>query len=134
MEYQKIINLLDNTPNQPCKFRTKSWVDYSDAYILVTGTITVVGAGTDTAAIAADRDSKQAAFKNCASFTNSITEINNTQVENAKDLDVVMPLHNVIEYSDNCSKTSRSLYQFCRDEPNNNDITESKSIEFKSKF
>ena len=134
MEYQKIINLLDNTPNQPCKFRTKSWVDYSDAYILVTGTITVVGAGTNTAAIAADRDSKQAVFKNCASFTNSITEINNTQIENAKDLDVVMPLHNVIEYSDNCSKTSRSLYQFCRDEPNNNDITESKSIEFKSKF
>ena len=59
-----------------------------------------------------------------------MTEINNRQVNNAKDLDVVMPMYNVIEYSAKYSKTSESLYQFCRDEPNDN-ITDSESLKFK---
>ena len=103
---------------------------YSDVYILVSGTTSVVGAVTNNAATATDRNNKQAIFKNCAPFTDCITEINNTQVDNAKDLDVVMPMYNLIEYNDNYSKTSGSLHQFCRDEPNNN-TTDSKSFKFK---
>ena len=59
--------------------------------------------------------------------------MNNTQVDNADDLDVVIPMYNLIEYSDNYSKTSGSLNQSCRDEPNNV-IAESESFKFKSKF
>ena len=54
-------------------------------------------------------------FKNCAPFTNCMSEINNTQTDNAKDIDVVMPMYNLIEYSDNYSKTSGSLWQYYRD-------------------
>ena len=104
-------------------------LDYSDAYILVSGTI-IVGAGADAEAIAADRNNKQAIFKNCTLFTGCI---NNTQVDNAKDLDVVMSMYNLIGYCDNYSKISGSLCQFCRDEPNDN-ITDSESFKFKSKF
>ena len=54
-------------------------------------------------------------FKNCTSFTDCMSEINNTQVDNAKDIDVVMPIDNLKEYSDNYLKTSGSLWQCCRD-------------------
>ena len=63
-----------------------------------------------------------------------ITEVNNTKIDNGKDLDVVILMYNLIEYSDNYSIASASLYQFYRDEPNDNDITESKSFKLKSKF
>ena len=97
--------------------------DYSDAYILVKGTITV----NNTAAADADANNanKKVIFKNCVPFTDCISEINNTQVYNAKDIDIVMPIHNLIEYSDNYSKTSGSLLQYCKDIPavdNNNAI------------
>ena len=159
MEYQKIRNLLDKQSDVPAKFRTKNWVevnddargtyntnsqikfkttmlmsklcDYSDAYILVKGTVTIVGAGADAAAQAADRNNKQIMFKNCAPFTNCISEINNTQIDNAKDLDVVMPMYNLIEYSENYSKTSGSLYQYARDVPAN-PITDSTTFTEKS--
>ena len=62
-----------------------------------------------------------------------ITEINNTQVDNAKDLDVVMPMYNLIEYSDNYSKTPRTLYHICRDVTHPS-ITDSESFKFKSRF
>ena len=127
MEYQKITNLLDDASNQPSKFKTKnrfeinnesrgtynansqikfkttmltsSLCDYSDAYILVKGTIAV----NNTAAANADANNtnKKVIFKNCAPFTICISEINNTQVDNAKDLDAVMSMYNLIEYSDN---------------------------------
>ena len=123
MEYQKIANLIDDTSNQPSKFRTKNWVeindesrgtynansqikfkttmlksslcDYSHAYILVKGTIIV----NSTAAEGADANNrnKKEIFKNCAPFTNCISEINNTQIDNAKDIDIVMPMYNLIE-------------------------------------
>ena len=83
-----------------------SLCDYSDAYILVTGTIAV----NNTAAADADANitNKKVIFKNGAPFTNCISEINNTKVDNAKDI-VVMPMYNLIEYSDNYSKTPASL-------------------------
>ena len=92
-----------------------SLCDYSDAYISVTGTIAIAGAGDDAAARQADERDKGVIFKNCAPFTNWISEINNTQVDNAKDIDIVMPMYNLIEYSDNYAKTSGSLWEYYRD-------------------
>ena len=160
MEYQKTANLIDDTSDQSSKFRTRNWVeindesrgaynvnsqikfktimlksslcDYSDAYILVKGTITITGAGNDAAARQADERDKVVIFKNCDPFTNCISEINNTQIDNSKDIDIVMPMHNLIEYSDNYAKTIGSLWQYFRDEPvADDDIEDSES--FKSK-
>ena len=109
------------------KFKTtmlkSSLCDYIDAYILVKGRITIAGAGDDAAVRQADERDEGVAFKNCAPFTNCISEINNTQVDNAKDIDIVMPMYNLIEYSDNYVKTSGSLWQYFRDEPDD-DIEE----------
>ena len=86
--------------------------DYSDAYIFVKGKVTITGAGDDAAARQADERDKGVAFKNCVPFTNCISEINNTQIDNAKDIDIVMPMYNLIEYSNNYTKTSGSLWQY----------------------
>ena len=161
MEYQKIANLIDDASNQPSKFRIKNWVeingksrgtynvnsqikfkttmlksslcDYSDTYILVKRKITIIGRGADAAARQADEEDKGVAFKNCAPFTNCISEINNTQVDNAKDIDIAMPMHNLIEYSDNYAKTSESLWQYFRDEPDDN-LADSESFKSKMKI
>ena len=55
-------------------------------------------------------------LKSCAPFVDCIREINNTQVDNAKDFDVVMPMYNLLEYNNDCSKMSGSLWQYYRDE------------------
>ena len=86
-----------------------SLCDYADAYIVVKGTITITGAGDDAAARRADERNKGVIFKNCAPFTKCISRINNTDIDNAQDIDIVMPMYNLIEYSDNYSKTSGSL-------------------------
>ena len=104
---------------------------YSHAYILIKGKIKITGRGDDAAARQADEKDKVEAFKDCAPFTNYISKINNTQVDNAKDIDFVMPLYNLIEYSNNYAKTSRSLWQYYRDESNDN-LADSES--FKSKI
>ena len=88
-----------------------SLCDYSDAYIVVKGTITVDD--TSAAGAAANNTNKKIISKNCAPFTNWKIEINNTQINNAKDIDIVMSMYNLIEHSDNYSKTSRSLWQYC---------------------
>ena len=141
MEYQKIANLLDDASNKISKFRTKYWVevndeskgtydigseikfkttmlksslyDYSDAYIHVRGTIIV----NNTAAADADANNtnKKVIFKNCAPLTNCINQINNTGLDNAKYIDIVMPMYNLIEYSDNYSKTSGRLWHYTKD-------------------
>ena len=161
MEYQKIANFIDDTSNQPSKFKTRNWVeindesrgtynvnsqikfktimlksslcDYSDPYILVKGKIAVAGAGDDAAARQEDERNKGAVFKNCAPFINCTSEINNAQIDNTKDIYIVMPMHNLIEYSDNYAKTTRSLWQYFRDEPvDDDDIEDSKSFKFKT--
>ena len=83
--------------------------------MLVKGTITA----TNTAATDVDANNENiiTIFKNCASFTDWIREINNKQVDNAKDIDVVMAMYNLIEYKHNYSKSSGSLWKYCRDEP-----------------
>ena len=160
VEYQKIVNLLENTSNQPSKFRTRNWVeindesrgtytsndikfkttmlrsnlcDYADAYILENGTITITGAGNDDAAKQLDDRNKGVTFKNCVPFVKCVSRINNTEIDNAKDIDIVMPMYNLIEYSNNYAKTSGSLWQYYKDDPNNN-LADSESFKYKVKI
>ena len=107
--------------------------DYSEAYILVSGTIRITGTGADHAATQVDKRNKGVTFRNCAPFTNCISEINNTQIDNVKYTDVVMPLYDLIEYSNNYSKTLGSLSQYYRDESNDN-IANFESFQFKVKI
>ena len=153
METQKIINLLNNSSNEESKLATKKWYvidsqttkgnykqgdtikpetetiksslcDYSDAFILVTGNITV-NAANDT----------DVAFKNCAPFSTCKTVINDVFVDEANHIYIAMPMYNLIEYSDNYSDTSGSLWQFKRDEvpTNNANLTIDNSESFKYK-
>ena len=152
MEYQKTINLLDDNTNQPSKIRTRNWVeindepkgrydnsnirfktsiiksnlcDHSDAYILVKRTITVPN--TAAAGTAVNNTNKKVIFKNCAPFTDCLTKINNTQVDDAQTIDAVMQMYNLVEHSDAYSKASGSLWQYYRDETaldNNGNITD----------
>ena len=144
MEYQKIANLLDSASNQPSKFWTRNWAeindewrgtytgsdikskttmlrsnlcDYVDAYILVKGTIKIVGAGNNDAAKRLDKRNAGAGFKNCAPFTKCIIRINNADIDTAQDTDIVMSIYNLTEYSKNYSKTFESLWQCFKDEP-----------------
>ena len=120
-----MINLLDDTRNQPSKFTTSNWVetndepkgvydnssikfktsiiksnlcDYSDAHILVKGTLTVSNTAAADAAI--NNTHKKVTFKNCSPFNDCITEINNTQIDDAKEIVAAMAMYNLIEYSD----------------------------------
>ena len=104
---------------------------YADACILVKRTITIAGAGNGDAAKRFDERNKGVIFKSCAPFTKCISRINNTDIDNAQDIDNVMPMYNLIEYSDNYSKASGSLWQYYKDDPNDN-IAQSES--FKSKI
>ena len=162
METQKIVNLLGDANNESSKFATRKWYvindesntdygeedkdgtnakfesqvikpnlcDYSDAYILVTWNITATGADANT----------RVAFKNCAPFTKCITHINDEHVDKADNLDIIMPMYNLTEYSDNYSDTSGSLWQFKRDKspvtnvgnPENASTTNSASFKYKS--
>ena len=114
MEYQKLANFLDNASNQQSRFRTKNWVetndkskelcspnsgfrfkttmlrsnlcDYVDSHILVKGTITISGAGADTATRQADERDKSVIFKNHAPFTKCISRISGTDVDITQDI------------------------------------------------
>ena len=143
MENQKIINLLDKDDTDSKHFATKKWYiindenntnygvdkdtgannpdpikydtrvlkpnlcDYADAYILVDGTIRAEGANAGT----------RLTLKNCAPFTKCNLEINDEHVDTAENLDIVMPMYNLIEYSDNYQDSSATLCQYKRDEP-----------------
>ena len=158
MESQKTINLLDSNENESQKFATKRWYiindqitstgntgngedvatikfetkvikpnlcDYSDTYILVTGNIQNKPANSVVA------------FKNCALFRTCDITINDDHVEKAEDLDVVMPMYNLLEYSDNYQNSAGSLCQFKRDEPpdDNADVANNtSSLVYKSKL
>ena len=158
MEYDKINNLLlseDNESEQISKFVTREYVrvnslldtynenksirfktpmlrsnlcDYSDAYILVNGTITVAGNNLR------DRRNRLLIFKNNAPFVSCITRINGELIEDADDLDIVMSMYNLLEYSKNYRKTTGSLYNYYRDElsddtnPDNNQFNNIKVV------
>ena len=147
MEYQKITNLLDTTSDNVPRFITKKWVeihdqscsakdkykpskqirfktsmlrsdlcDFHDAYIVVKGTITLTK--TDGRGFI-DIKNRFLVFKNNAPFINCISKINNVLIDNAEDLGVVMPIYNLLEYSKKYEKTTRSLWNYYRDESNN---------------
>ena len=97
-----------------------SLFDYSDAYILVEGRITVVGQGAGVPAVATDRIDKEVVFKNCALFVKCVNKINNAEVGTAEDFDIAVLMYNLLEYIENYINTSASLLQCCRDEPDNN--------------
>ena len=148
MEYQKIANLLNDESNKLSKFRTRNLVeinddirgayspdklirfkttmlrsslcDYSDVYIIIKRHITANNTADEGAA--AINTNKKVIFKKCAPFTNCITNINNTEIDNAKYIDIVMPMYNLIEYNYKYSKTSGGLWQYCEEVPsvNNN--------------
>ena len=152
LETQKIVTLLNGSENENSKFATKKWYvieseskgnyshhdpitfltksiesslcDYSDAYILVTGNIAVKRRNAaDTADIALGAIT-QVAFKNCVLFEKCSTEIDGTLVDEANFINITMPMYNLIEYSDNYSDTSGSLWGFKRDEIDDNaDVT-----------
>ena len=110
------MNQEEITSNSDIRFKTtmlrSNLCDYADSYILVKGTITITGAGANAGEIKADERDKGVTFKNCTPFTKCISRINNTDIDNAQDIDIVMPMYNLIEYSDNYAKTSGSLYQY----------------------
>ena len=151
---------MGNASNQPSKFNTRNWVgindesrrtytgnsiifkttmlrsnlcDYADAYILVKGTKTITETGDDAAARQEDERNKGVTFKNCVPFTKCISRINNTDIDNAKYSDIVMPMYNLIECSDNYSKISGILWQYFKDDPNNS-MADSESFKNKVKI
>ena len=163
MENQKIINILDKIDTDSKHFATKKWYiindenntnygvnkdtgvnnpdtikydtrvlkpnlcDYAEAYILVDGTIRGTGGNNNT----------RLALKNCAPFTKCNLEINDEHVDTAENLDITMPMYNLIEYSDNYQDSSATLYQYKRYEPPEvkaiNDLTTDTSSSFKYK-
>ena len=154
METQKIVNLLNGSGNENSKFEPKkqyvidselkgnyshnnpiklltsslesNLCDYSDAYILVTGNITVtrITAGDPVQRKQPLNAATQVVFKNCAPFKKCFTEIDGTLVDETNFINITMAMYNLIEYSDNYSDTSGSLWNFKRDEIiNNADVT-----------
>ena len=164
MEYQKIKNLLGNTPDKVPRFINKKWTevhnqtgetyntnkqirfktsmlrsdlcDFSDAYIVVKGIVTVSVDERDR-----DEMNRQVILKNNARFVSCISKTNGVLVENAEDLDIVMTVYILLEYSKNYSKTSASLWNYYRDQltfetndnngPNEN-VINSKSFKYKT--
>ena len=164
MKNQKIINLLDKIDTDFKYFATKKWYiindenntnygvskdtgannpdtikydtrvlkpnlcDYAEAYILVDGTIRAAAADNNT----------RLPLKNCAPFTKFNLEINDKHVDAAESLDIVMPMYNLIEYSDDYQDSSATLYQYKRDEPREDntvaDLTADNSSSFKYKI
>ena len=152
MENQKMINLLDKIDTDSKHFATKIWYiindenntnygvnkdtgadtrvlkpnlrDYAEAYILVDGTIRGTGGNNNT----------RLALKNCAPFTKCHLEINDEHVDTAENLDIAMPIYNLIEYSDNYQDSSATLYQYKRDEPPEDNVIDDLAANNSSSF
>ena len=130
MKTQKIVNLLNGSDNENTKFATKKWCviltksiesslfNYSDAYILVTGNITVTRAiaGNPVQRKRPINAATQVVFKDFALCEKCSTEIDGTLIDEASFINITMPMYNLIEYSDNYSDTSESIWGFKRDE------------------
>ena len=155
MEFQKLVNFLGTTSDDKDlpRFVPKKWIEvydqskgnynvskeiriktsmlrsdlcnFSDAYIVVKGTITVINSNNA-------KRNKAVAFKYNAPFTNCISKINGTKIDNAEDLDVAMPMYNLLEYCKNYRKTTGSLWNYYRDEPSNPLSSNSESFKYKT--
>ena len=141
-EYARVNSLLDTyNENKSTRFKTpmlrSNLCDYSDTYILVKGTITVAGNNLR------ERQDRSLIFKNNAPFVSCITRINDELIEDADDLDIVMPMYNLLEYSKNYRKAIGLLYNYYRDELsddaddnqfNNIKIVNSNTFKYKNKI
>ena len=157
MEYQKLTNLLDATSGNVPRFITKKWgevydqsgsdevgykpskqtrfkasmlrsdlCDFSDPHIVVKGKITITNPN--------DANYKNKLFlKNNAPFTSCISKINNALIDNAEDLDIVMPMYHLLEYSKNYRKTTGSLWNYYRDKPNSSKSVENNNANYSIK-
>ena len=101
--------------------------DYRGAYILLSGTITTDGAGAEAAAKITEKRKKDVTITDYVRFSKCISNINNTKVDDAQGINMIMAKYNIIKYRENYSKTSGSLQQYYRDEPNAN-FTDSASF------
>ena len=155
MENKKVINLSEKIDTDSKHFATKKWYvindennpnygvnkdagannpdtikydtrvlkpklcDYAEAYILIDGTIRGTGSDNNT----------RLALKNCATFTKCNLEINDDHFDTAENLDIVMPMYNLIEYSDNYQDSSATLYQYKRDEPPEANTTDDLTVD-----
>ena len=146
MAHQKVLNLLNEANDS--KFAKRKWNiaidnsktnydavneityntevlksnrDYNDAYILLRGNVTIIG-----------HQVTQVAFKNCAPFTKCVTKITGTTIDDAEDLDLVMPMYNLIEYNSNYSETTGSLWFYSKDEATHFNIDIVNDNHFKS--
>ena len=158
MKYQKIVHLLDITSDNKDlpKYVTKIWIevydqseknynpnkeiriktpmlrsdlcDFSNAYIVVKGDITVECNNN------ANKRNKNLIFKNNAPFINCISRVNGIKIDNAEDLDIVMPMYNLLEYSKNYKKATGSLWNYYRDQPSNPLSTNSESFKYKTRI
>ena len=114
--------------------------DYSDAYILVKGTVTVTAPGVNNNANnIRDKRNRPLILKNNAPFVSCITRINGELIEDANDLDMVIPMYNLLEYSKNYRKTIGSLYNYYRDElsddaDDNIKVVNSNTFKYKNKI
>ena len=156
MVFQKIVNFLDTTPDDKDlpRFVTKKWIkvydqseenyrlnkeiriktsmlrsglcDFNDAYNFVKGDITLESDND------ANKRNKNLAFKNNAPFINCFSKINVVKIDNAEDLDVVIPIYNLLEYGKNYRKTTGSLWNYYRDEPNDPLSSNSNSFKYKT--
>ena len=124
-EHVRVNSLLDRyNENKSIRFKTpmlrSKLCGYSDAYILVKGTITVTAPGANNGANnIRDKKNRPLILKNNAPFVSCITRINDELIEDADDLDIVMPMYNLLEYSKNYRKNIGSLYNYYRDELTN---------------
>ena len=145
MEYKKVTKLLGSTSDKIPRFTTKKWIEvydqsggtystnkqirfktsmlrsdlYSDAYILVKGKISVLKVSYDNNEQQQqnnDAYDKKLALKSNAQFIPCISKINGKLIENVEDLDIVMPMYNLLEYSKNYRKSKGSLFNYYRDE------------------
>ena len=140
IQYVKV-NSLSNTydENKSIRFKTpmlrSDSCDYTDAYILVSGMVTVAGN------LPRDRQNRPVILKNNTPFISCITKINNELIEDADNLDIVIPMYNLLGYSKNYRKTIGSLYNYYRDELNddannddfvNNNVISSNAFKYKN--
>ena len=147
-EYVRVNSLLDTyNENKSIRFKTpmlrSNLCDYSDAYILVKGTITVMAPGAVNGVNnIRDKKNRSLILKNIAPFVSCITRVNGELIEDADDLDIVMPMYNLLEYSKNYRKTIGSLYNYFRDELTNDDndnfaninVVKSEAFKYKNKI
>ena len=147
-EYVRVNSLLDTyNENKSVRFKTpmlrSNLYDSSDAYILVKGTITVTAPGANNGVNnIRDKKNRSLILKNNAPFVSCIIRINGELIEDAYDLDIVMPMYNLLEYSKNYRETIGSLYNYYRDELTNDgndnfanrNVVNSEAFKYKNKI